>query len=213
MKAITIAARILSIIFSPYLVGTYGTVLALWLSYLCYSSLHAKLIVTAVSFVATCAIPMIASFLLYRIGVVKNPQLNERQDRTVPYIICTLCYLALSVYFRYAHAPMWMSLFVLGGAIALVIVSIVNRKWKISGHATGMGALVALMFFLMCSGSCPHDLQLEFIIAVLLAGCVCSARLILERHTLMQVAAGFANGFVCVFLPAWLLQTTTFTPL
>ena len=189
--------------------GTYGIILAMWLSYLCYSPMRAKLIVIAVTFVATCAIPVIAIFLLNRLGVVKNPRLNDRADRTVPYIICTICYLALAIYYHFVNAPIWLSMLMLGGAGALIVLSIVNRWWKISGHATGMGAIVAIMFFLMCSGNSPLNLQTEFIISVIVAGMVCSSRLILNCHTLLQVGAGFVNGFVFTFIPAWLMQGST----
>lgn len=100
MKAITAIARCLSILFSPLLMGTYGIILTMWLSYLCYSPMKARLIVIAVTFVATCAIPVIAIFLLNRLGVVKNPTLNDRTDRTVPYVICTLCYIAVAIYYH-----------------------------------------------------------------------------------------------------------------
>ena len=209
MKFIITVARILSAIFSPLLMGTYGIILAMWLSYLCYSPTRAKLIVIAVTFVATCAIPVIAIFLLNRLGVVKNPRLSDRADRTVPYIICTICYLALAFYYHFVNAPIWLSMLMLGGAGALIVLSIVNRWWKISGHATGMGAIVAIMFFLMCSGNSPLNLQTEFITSVIVAGMVCSSRLILNCHTLLQVGAGFVNGFVFTFLPAWLMQGST----
>lgn len=202
---IVIAARFFSMVFSPLLMGTYGILLSIWLSYLCYSSPKAKAIVMAVTFVATCIIPIIAIFALSKAGAVRDTSLNERNDRTLPYIITTLCYIAVGIYYHFVSAPVWLSLFMLGGGIALVILTVVNRWWKISGHATGMGGLVAMLFFMMCSGNSPLDMQLEFILGVLVAGLVCSSRLILERHTLMQVGAGFANGFLCVFLPAWFL--------
>ena len=85
MKTITAAARFLSAICSPLLMGTYGIALAIWLSYLCYSPDKAKAVVIAATFVATCIIPVIAIFLLGKTGVVKDPTLNERSDRTVPY--------------------------------------------------------------------------------------------------------------------------------
>lgn len=203
MKAINTIARTLSALFSPLLMGTYGIILAMVLSYLSYSPMRAKLIVVAVTFVVTCAIPVIAIFLLNKLGVVKNPTLSDRTDRTAPYIIATICYLAVAIYYHFVKAPVWLSMFMLGGAIALVILTVVNRYWKISGHATAMGGIVAMMFFLMCSGSCPQNIQPEFIASVIIAGMVCTSRLILNCHTLMQVGAGFLNGFVCVFLPAW----------
>lgn len=206
MKVITAIARILSALFSPLLMGTYGILIAMWLSYLCYSPFKAKAIVVALTFVVTCIIPVIAIFLLDKAGVVKDPMLNNKEDRTAPYILTTLCYIGIGIYYHFVKAPVWLSLFVFGGAIALIILTIVNRKWKISGHATGVGGLVGMLFFLMCSGFSPENIQTEFIAGVIVAGMVCSSRLILERHTLLQVGAGFVNGFVCVFVPAWYLS-------
>ena len=213
MKTITGAARFLSAMFSPLLMGTYGILLSMWLSYLCYSSPKAKAIVIAVTFVTTCVIPVIAIFTLHKAGAVKDSSLNERTDRTLPYMITTLCYIAVGVYYHFVSAPVWLSLFVLGGAVSLIVLTIVNRHWKISGHATGMGGLVAMLFFIMCSGNSPLDMQWEFMAGVVTAGLVCTSRLILERHTLMQVAAGFANGFLCVFLPAWFLCGAKIPPI
>jgi len=186
--------------------GTYAIVLSMWLSYLCYSPLKAKLVVSAITFVATCVIPVIAIFLLNKAGVVKNPTLNDREDRTIPYIISTICYCGAGTYYHFVNAPVWLSMFMYGGALALLILTLVNRKWKISGHATGMGGLVAMLFFLMCSGNGLRDMQWEFIAGVVMAGAVCTSRLVLDRHTLMQVGAGFLNGFLCVFLMAWFCQ-------
>ncbi len=206
MKFTTTLARIFSAVFSPILMGTYGILLAMYLSYLCYSPEKAKMIVIAVTFVATCVVPVIGIFLLTHLGAVKDPMLNERAERGWPYLICTLCYLGTGIYYYFVHAPQWLYLFMFGGAISLVVLNIVNHWWKISGHATGTGALCAMIFFLMSSGNSVTNLQWEFVIAVVLAGCVCTSRLILGRHTLLQVAAGFLNGFICVFLPAWTLQ-------
>lgn len=203
MNFLVKTARFLSTLFSPLLMGTYGILLSLWLSYLCYSSFHTKAIVVAITFVATCIIPVIAIFCLYKAGVVKDPGLNERTERTIPFIVTLICYLGVGIYYHLIHAPVWLSMFMLGGAVALGVLTVVSRKWKISGHATGVGGLCAMLFYLMCSGNSVDNIQPEFIVAVLIAGCVCTSRLILERHTLMQVAAGFLNGFVCVFLPAW----------
>ena len=152
MKFIITIARLLSALFSPLLMGTYGIILAMWLSYLCYSPMRAKLIVIAVTFVATCAIPVIAIFLLNRLGVVKNPRLNDRADRTVPYIICTICYLALAIYYHFVNAPIWLSMLMLGGAGALIVLSIVNRWWKISVHAAGIAGIVALLLRMFMAG-------------------------------------------------------------
>ena len=209
MKAIYSFSKFLSAAFAPIFLGTYGVILATLLSYLCYSPVKARMIVVAVTFAATCLIPVIGIYLLSKTGAIKDPMLNDRQDRTLPYILCTLCYIALAVYLWMVHSPVWLSMFILGGAISLIVLTVVNRWWKISGHATAMGGLSAMMYYLMASGNSPFDLQWAFFAVILLSGMVCTSRLILNRHTLLQVGAGFLNGFLCVFLPAWLVESSS----
>lgn len=208
MKFINGVASALSIIFSPLLMATYGVALAMVLSFLCFIPTATKLTVILETFLATTAIPVIGIFILSRLKVISDPKLNERRDRTFPYLIETACFIGLAVYLNHINAPAWLSLFLIGGAVALVVLTVVNRWWKISGHATGMGGLCALVFYLMLSGNSIYDLQWEFLVAVLLAGLVCSSRVILGRHTLGQVTSGFFNGFLWVILLPMLFQVT-----
>lgn len=204
MKIIDGAARLFSMVFSPLLMATYGVALAMTLSFLCFLPLGSRAVVVFETFLATTAIPVIGIFILSKLNVVKDPGLNDREDRTWPYIIETACFIGMAIYFYYVNAPSWLSFFLLGGAVALIILTIVNRWWKISGHATGVGGLCAIIFFLMITGNSVYSLQPEFIIAILIAGIVGSSRLILQRHTLGQVCAGFLNGFACIFLAAYI---------
>ena len=197
-------ARFLSTLFSPLLMATYGLLLAMTLSYLVYSPLKVKAIVIGVTFVATCAIPIICIFVLSRIGAISDATLNARKDRGIPYAITAICYLAVAVYYHYVNAPLWLSMFMAGAGTALLVMALINRKWKISAHGCGAGGLCGLVFYLMTSGDSVDNIQWVFMLTVLVAGCVGTSRLILQRHTLGQVAAGFALGFVFVFVPAWL---------
>lgn len=71
-----------------------------------------------------------------------------------------------------------------------------------------MGGLCALLFYLMLSGNSIYSLHWEFLAAILLAGAVCSARVVMGRHTLGQVAAGFLNGFLWVAILPMIFQVT-----
>ena len=196
-------ARFLSTLFSPLLMATYGLLLAMTLSYLVYSPLKVKAIVVGVTFVATCAIPIICIFVLSRIGAISDATLNARKDRGVPYVVAALCYLGVAVYYHFVNAPVWLSMFMAGGGVALLVMALINRKWKISAHGCGTGGLCGLVFYLMISGDSVDSIQWVFMLTALVAGCVGTSRLILRRHTPWQVAAGFALGFVAVFCPAW----------
>ena len=175
MKFLSRAATVLSAIFSPLLMATYGVALAMVLSFLCFIPTATKLTVIFETLLATVAIPVIGIFVLYKVKVITDPKLNNRTDRTWPYIIATACFIGESAYLYMINAPTWLSLFLIGGAMALIVLTVVNRWWKISGHATGVGGLCAMIFYLMLSGNSIYNLEWCFLIAVLVAGAVCAS--------------------------------------
>jgi len=199
-KIINKTARVLSWVFTPLMAGTYAMILATWLSFLTYNSLKARIIVLAVTFVATCVVHVLAIFGLWKAGVVKEPGLNDRRDRMAPYLVTVAGYLAVAVYTWFVNAPLWLTFIVGGAGLAILAVTVINRWWKISGHAAGMGGLCGVVFFMMISEVEVAPLQWEFLALIFLSGLVGTARLILDRHTPWQVGAGWLVGFAGSFL-------------
>ncbi|WP_289862506.1 phosphatase PAP2 family protein [uncultured Duncaniella sp.] len=193
-------SEILSAVFSPLLVPTYGMVLAAFLTIL--RMLPSNLLWTAIgiTFVITCLVPVSAIVALYRIGVIKDPALNNRTERFIPYGVVVLCYLGCGFFFYKASAPFWLPMFFAGGALATVISTVVNCWWKISAHAAAMGGLVALVFRIVASHYALFNMNVWLSGVIIVAGLVMTARVYLSRHTLWQVLAGCANGFLCVYL-------------
>ncbi|WP_289732668.1 phosphatase PAP2 family protein [uncultured Duncaniella sp.] len=193
-------SEILSAVFSPLLVPTYGMVLAAFLTIL--RMLPSNLLWTAIgiTFVITCLVPVSAIVALYRSGVIKDPALNNRTERFIPYGVVVLCYLGCGFFFYKASAPFWLPMFFAGGALATVISTVVNCWWKISAHAVAMGGLVALVFRIVASHYALFNMNVWLSGVIIVAGLVMTARVYLSRHTLWQVLAGCANGFLCVYL-------------
>lgn len=193
-------SEIISAIFSPLLVPTYGMILVAYLTIL--SFLPANLLWTAIgiTFVITCLVPVSAIVALYRSGMIKDPGLNERTERLIPYGIAILCYLGCAFFFYKASAPFWLPMFYAGGALATLINTVVNLWWKISAHGAAMGGLVALMFRIVASHYALYNMNVWLSAVIILAGLVMTARVYLGRHTLWQVITGCANGFICVYL-------------
>ena len=50
------------------------------------------------------------------------------------------------------RAPMWLTMFFAGGAVAGIVELIVNHWWKISVHAAGVAGIVALLVRIMHDG-------------------------------------------------------------
>lgn len=199
-------SQILSFIFSPLLVPTYGILMAFNYSYLVLASTGTKVGVTAVVFIFTCLFPLLLIGTLWKLGKVSDPGLNSRTDRTVPYLITAASYVAATIYLLNVKSPTWLVMFFCGGFSAVVVSTIVNRWWKISAHMAAMGGLVALSVCMMTGGVAVRQMLWIVLTGIVLCGLVGTARLVLERHTLGQVAAGFLNGFVCVFLLMMLIK-------
>lgn len=181
------------------MVPTYAMMLVIWLSPL--SILPSKILwsLVGVVFVFTGVIPMSAIFALYRTGKISDTGLNNRTERTVPYVIVTICYLACSFLFFRMQAPMWLTMFFAGAAAAAVVNITVNRWWKISAHAAALGGVVAILFRLVTLYGPSPTILIWISVATVVTGLVMSSRVYMQRHTLMQVLAGVANGYLCVW--------------
>lgn len=193
-------SQILSYIFSPLLVPTYGMILASFLSVLSVLSARVLCTTVAITFVITCVIPACGIMAMYKTGFLTDPGVNVRTERSLPYALTILCYVGCCFFLYRAGAPSWLTMFYAGGGAAVLINAVVNLKWKISAHAAAMGGLVAMLFRIATMHQSVVDLNIWISAVVVLAGAVMTARVYLQRHTLMQVLAGCANGFLCVWL-------------
>ena len=200
MKIIDVIAQVFSTLFSPLLIPTYCVIFALCDTYLYSIPNETKWNSIMIVFAITAAVPLIGIYLLTRFRIVDDPGLNRREERLYPYILTFLCYLGTALYMKNVHAPAWLSLFMLGGAAANLINFLVNFKWKISSHGAAMGGLIAVILYIAYKGYNVWPIEIWLFIAILLTGIVCTSRLILRRHTLMQITAGVACGFACVYL-------------
>ncbi len=196
-----LTSQIISTLLSPLLVPVYGVALAFWCSMLAVAPLGVRLRLTVVAFIITCLMPVLVIFLLHKLGIVKDRQLNDRTERTLPYIAVALSYAGCAWTLWNANAPSWLWLFMAGGVAAVIVNIVVNRWWKISAHLAAMGGLVALVFRIAVENLALASVNYLAVVSVVViaAGLVGSARIYLGRHTLMQVFAGALNGFLCVY--------------
>lgn len=196
-------ARFISAVMSPLVIPFYGVFIATWISPLCLQSTGVRMKLTLVTLGLTCVTPIMFIAILQNINIIKDKRLDERTERFYPYIFAILCYLALTGHFAYIHQPMWLVMFAAGGALTLLVTFIVNRYWKISAHAAGSAGLLAMLYQIKAMDLeviDPRWMMAIILMAIIVCGLVCSARLVLGKHTLAQVLAGAANGFISVSL-------------
>lgn len=194
-RGLKLAANILSDVFSPLLVPTYGMILAVTLTQLCMLGAGVRLTACLGIAFITAVLPMTFIFILMRTGRVSDASISDPRERTAPYIASIVCYLGAAAYVFAIHAPLWLIVFFIGAALTSAIAMLITHWWKISAHTGGIGGLTGIIFWLAWRDMLLTDGMMWVSAAALLTGLLGSARLILNRHTLGQVAAGAALGF------------------
>lgn len=191
-------ATLLSTVFHPLLMPTYGIAIALYTSYMRIFGNRLLGIVIVGVLLTTCILPSLGIYILYKLGHISDFRLHERTERTIPYLINFACYVACYLYLYRFGVPSWIIAFIAGAIVALIISLFINRYWKISAHMVAAGSMVTLVFLMSFYSLMltPYILPLQ-IASVLLAGAIGSSRILLKRHTLGQVGAGFALGILC----------------
>ena len=203
---IYVFARIFSTVLSPLLMPTMGVFIALWATVLCYIPLGTRLVVLLVIFGITCIMPMVTIAVLHNLKVIEDKRLVKREERWLPYIATVLCYICSALYLHHIHTPQWVVMFMVGGAAACLVSTVVTLWWKISAHMAGIDGLLAFAIHVHVDGYNVLDMKMIIAMLVLLAGCLGSSRIFMQRHTFMQVLAGFANGLVVVYLTCTLFS-------
>lgn len=204
-KFIAGVANFLTTVLSPLLMPTYGVFLALWISVLCLLPYGTRVSVLLMCMGITCIFPLIFLSVLRHFKLVKDLHVEVREQRLIPYLFTVLCYLVAAYYLYYCHSPQWFVMFMVGSAITVLVMALINLKWKISAHMAGIGGVIALVYQIHVLGLSAFDLFWLLCICIILAGLLGSARLALKRHDVWQVLAGAIVGFLCVSMTIRLL--------
>jgi hypothetical protein len=192
-------AKVISIILHPVLMPTYALLLIFRLSnYLDYTTAPSvKVALFLIVIFNTLLMPVIISWLLLRKGLIKTFNMDQREERIVPFICNTILMMVAYYMISQISVPKIFSMLLLGAAASVVLAIIINLKWKVSIHMIGIGGIVG-MFFGM-STFLLIDLRFPILISLLVAGLIGTARLSMSAHRPAQLYAGFFVGFCCEY--------------
>lgn len=132
----------------------------------------------------------------------KSLWLEDREDRFIPLLGTIILYLVTWYYLKVATFPDLLTLLVLIFVIGMVVLLILNTRWKISFHTTGAGMLLGFFIGLTFVEQVIGIWAL--VIMTLLSGIIGSARLYLDVHTTGQIYWGYGIGLLVV-VATWLI--------
>ena len=195
-------ARIISVIFHPVLVPTLGMLLLLHSGfYFSMLTWEAKRFVLLVVFFSTCILPLLSVSVL-AINPRFDINMSKSNDRVIPLLAASVFYyLGFMLLGRVNIFPVF-KLFMLASVLVIVALLLVSFKWKISNHMAALGGLAGVFFaFSFRKGLNP---VYSLLIIILVSGLVGTARLILKKHDIWQIVAGYILGFLVLYTVVYL---------
>lgn len=208
MKAI---ANFFSIVFHPLLILTYMTLVLLWTNPFSFGYRHVAEADTLLIIVVmtTITLPAIAVLMMKMLGWIDTFRMETRQERIGPYIVAGILYLTLYLHVSKADFPTSIRVATLGVLIGLWACFLINNFMKVSAHAAGMGGLVALVALTKLKfgydeaqigfpGGVNLILSIDYLLygVIILAGIVCTSRLLLKAHESKEVYLGLIMGIM-----------------
>jgi len=197
-KQIILAARIVSIVFTPFYLPLVGLLVLFVLSYLNLYPWSFKLKVVALVYLFTILLPTFLIHLYRRYNGWTPIELGRKERRMVPYVISILCYMACVYLMEQQHIPHFMASIVIAGLVVQMVCALINMFWKISTHTAGIGGIAGALF--VFADVFAFNPVWWFCLLFLVAGLLGSSRMILRQHTLLQVVTGFLVGFACAVI-------------
>jgi hypothetical protein len=191
---IRVIARIISFIFHPLFIPVYITYFIFTVRAYQFASLDPwiKTLKLLLVFITCSFFPLISVLLLRALNFIDSIYLKTQKDRIIPYIICMTFYFSVWYYFKKNHEV--VDLVSMGLAIfnASVAGFILNIFMKVSMHAIAVGVMTTFVAILVFHESVNMSLYLS--ISLLIAGLVCTSRLIVSDHRPAEIYIGFIAG-------------------
>ncbi len=201
-SALRIFFKVVSYVFHPLLMATYGTVLFLW----AFPNIEVPALtegddiirtpqhLTISIFVNTFIMPAVAILMMKALGFIRSVEMHNKKERIIPFVAAMTFYiwafLAVKDYFSYM--PYIYTVFILGTLISIILSFLITLFYKLSIHMVGIsGMLVAVMLMMMNS---TKPMLNVFLAVIILNGLIATARLYLKAHTIKEIYVGFMVG-------------------
>jgi hypothetical protein len=197
-------ATILSYIFHPLFVPVYIAWFLITVQPYLFSGFTAtqKVLSLIQVFIWYSFFPLVTVLLAKALGFIDTIYLKTQKDRIIPYVACGIYYFwACYVMRNRPEYPKEGAELAIAIFIASSAALIMNIYMKVSMHAISMGILVLFTATLAPLQAANYTIYLS--IVVLIAGLVCTARMIISDHTPKEIYAGLFLGAASQVAAVW----------
>jgi len=189
-----VLAKVISFVFHPLFIPVYISWFLIYINPI-YPALNAgeKLLMVIRFAVMYTLFPLATVLLSKGLGFIESIYLRTQKDRIIPYVACGLYYFWMwYVLHNQPGTPTPFIQLSLAIFIASSLGLMANSYLKVSMHAIAVGVMAA--FMLLFAFSADTNIGFYISLAFLIAGIVCSARLINAEHYPVEIYLGFFIG-------------------
>lgn len=142
----------------------------------------------------TILFPVLGVLLLKGLGFINSIHMRDPKERIVPLMISMVCYFWAYNVFKNIDSPFILKVLMLGNFWGIIALFMVNIFFKISMHTMAAGGMIGIVIVLMFIS--PVSMMIPLFVAMLIAGIMGTARLILGAHRTGEVWLGYALGIL-----------------
>ncbi len=197
-RQIIIAARVASMVFTPFYLPILGLIVLFFLTYLSQYPPSYKFFVLAVVYFFTILLPTFLIHIYRRYQGWTLLELGTKERRIVPYVVSILCYFTCLYIMEQMHIPYFIRSIVVCALVIQIVCALINVWWKISTHTAAIGGVAGALFIF--SEVFRFNPMWWFCLVLIIAGMLGTSRMILRQHSLLQVVVGFVIGFACAIV-------------
>lgn len=196
------AARIVSFIFHPIFIPVYIGWFFIYVLRLFPGLGEWEKTKLLISYTVNYMVLPLATLLLAKgLGFIQSVYLKTQKDRIIPYVATGVFYFWVWWVFRNQSLPKEVVMFSLAIFLASSLGLMANSYMKVSMHAISAGVVLAL--FVLLGLMSDDNLGAYISIALLIAGAVCTARLVNGDHHPVEVYGGLFIGIFAQLLAYW----------
>ena len=194
-------AHFLSYLFHPVFVPVYLVVFMIYIHPYLFAGFSPfdKLRNVVMAFLMYTFFPLVTVLLLKALKFIDSIHLHTQKDRVIPLVACGIWYFWIwNVWRNLPDYPAEAVQFTLAVWISAFLALMANIIMKVSLHCIAMGVMLAFVGLLAFSPNLHFGSYLSA--AFLIAGLLCTARLIVSDHTQKEVYGGLVVGILSFIL-------------
>lgn len=145
---------------------------------------------------STLFFPLFAIMLMKPLGFISSYKMPTARERTIPLIAVMIFYFWIShVLNNMAGAiPQVLKVLMLGNFWGLILVFIANIFTRVSMHTSAAGGVIGIITILLFRE--PANMIVPLFVAIVVAGIIGTARLLLGAHQRGDVWLGYIIGII-----------------